>query len=108
MRLLALMQGAAQAAQDHGAAESGPDLQYMLTHHLLDGPYLEFVILGIDITVPLPHFDPIAVGSLDDAGTLHQAVDAEDRDVREVDDRRRVDAADDGTCAAYHGTQQRK
>ncbi len=59
-----MLQGAAQAAQDHGAAESGPDLQYMLTHHLLDGPYLEFVILGIDITVPLPHFDPIHLGPL--------------------------------------------
>ena len=65
MRLLATLQGAAQAAQDYGGeAESGPDLQYMLTHHLLDGPYLEFVILGIDITVPLPHFDPIHLGPL--------------------------------------------
>lgn len=60
-----MFQGAAQAAQDYGAgAESGPDLQYMLTHHLLDGPYLEVVILGIEWIIPLPHFDPIHLGPL--------------------------------------------
>ncbi|MEM7418049.1 MAG: F0F1 ATP synthase subunit A [Gemmatimonadota bacterium] len=64
MKLLAMLQGAAQAAQDHGAEQSGPDLQGMLTHHLLDGPYLEFVILGIEWIIPLPHFDPIHLGPL--------------------------------------------
>lgn len=64
MKLLAMLQGAAQAAQDYGAEESGPDLQGMLTHHLLDGPYLEFVILGFELIIPLPHFDPIHLGPL--------------------------------------------
>ena len=69
-----MLQGAAQAAQDYGAeAESGPDLQYMLTHHLLDGPYLEVVILGFEWILPLPHFEPIHLGpfTIDMSVTKH-------------------------------------
>src|SRR5258705_5971633 len=42
----------------------------------------------------LPHLDLVALRSFDDAGALHDPVHAEDRDVREVDDRHREDAAD--------------
>ena len=62
--LLAMLQGAAQAAQEHGAADSGPDLQGMLMHHLLDGSELEFQVLGVGPVIHLPHFDPIHIGPL--------------------------------------------
>jgi len=61
MSLLAMMQGGAQAAQDHGAAESGPDLQGMLMHHLLDGSELEFQILGRGPVIHLPQWEPVHV-----------------------------------------------
>lgn len=56
-----MMQGGAQAAQDHGAADSGPDLQGMLMHHLLDGSELEFQILGRGPVIQLPHWEPVHV-----------------------------------------------
>ena len=60
-----MLQGGAQAAQEHGAAaESGPDLQGMLMHHLLDGSELEFQILGRGPVIHLPHCDPIHIGPL--------------------------------------------
>lgn len=59
-----MLQGAAQAAQEHGAAESGPDLQGMLMHHLLDGAELEFQVLGVGPVIHLPHFDPVHIGPL--------------------------------------------
>lgn len=64
MKLLAMLQGAAQAAQDHGSAESGPDLQGMLMHHLLDGNELEFQVLGMGPVIHLPQFDPVHIGPL--------------------------------------------
>ena len=61
-----MMQGGAQAAQEHGAeaAEGGPDLQGMLTHHLLDGSELEVVTPWFAWHYELPHFDPIHIGSM--------------------------------------------
>ena len=59
-----MLQGAAQAAQEHGAADSGPDLQGMLMHHLLDGAELEFQVLGVGPVIHLPHFDPVHIGPL--------------------------------------------
>ena len=65
MKLLATLQGAAHAAQEHGVgAESGPDLQGMLMHHLLDGAELEFQLLGFGPVIHLPHFAPIHIGPL--------------------------------------------
>jgi F-type H+-transporting ATPase subunit a len=65
MKLLAALQGAAHAAQEHGVgAESGPDLQGMLMHHLLDGAELEFQLLGFGPVIHLPHFAPIHIGPL--------------------------------------------
>ncbi len=64
MKLLAMLQGAAQAAQDHGSTESGPDLQGMLMHHLLDGNELEFQVLGMGPVIHLPQFDPVHIGPL--------------------------------------------
>ena len=68
-----MLQGAAQAAQEHGAAESGPDLQGMLMHHLLDGAELEFQVLGVGPVIHLPHFDPVHIGpmTLDLSPTKH-------------------------------------
>ena len=74
MKLLATLQGAAHAAQEHGvSAESGPDLQGMLMHHLLDGAELEFQLLGFGPVIHLPHFDPIHIGllTLDLSPTKH-------------------------------------
>jgi len=74
MKLLATLQGAAHAAQEHGVgAESGPDLQGMLMHHLLDGAELEFQLLGFGPVIHLPHFDPIHIGllTLDLSPTKH-------------------------------------
>ena len=59
-----MLQGAAHAAQEHGAADSGPDLQGMLMHHLLDGAELEFQVLGVGPVIHLPHFDPVHIGPL--------------------------------------------
>ncbi len=59
-----MLQGGAQAAQEHGAAESGPDLQGMLMHHLLDGSEIEFQILGMGPVIHLPHWEPIHLGPL--------------------------------------------
>ena len=61
-----MIQGGAQGAQEHGAAaaESGPDLQGMLTHHLLDGSELEAVTPWFSWHYELPHFDPIHIGSM--------------------------------------------
>lgn len=59
-----MLQGAAQAAQEDGAADSGPDLQGMLMHHLLDGAELEFQVLGVGPVIHLPHFDPVHIGPL--------------------------------------------
>ncbi|MBT8487640.1 MAG: F0F1 ATP synthase subunit A [Gemmatimonadetes bacterium] len=66
MSLLAMMQGGAQGAQEYGAAEAGgqPDLQGMLTHHLLDGNELEVVTPFFSWHYELPHFDPIHLGPL--------------------------------------------
>jgi F-type H+-transporting ATPase subunit a len=65
MKFMAVLQGAAHAAQEHGGgAENGPDLQYMLMHHLLDGAELEFQLLGFGPVIHLPHFDPIHIGPL--------------------------------------------
>lgn len=59
-----MLQGGAQAAQDHGAADSGPDLPGMLMHHLLDGSEIEFEVLGRGFVWHLPHWDPIHIGPL--------------------------------------------
>jgi len=64
MKLLAMMQGGGAAAQEHGAAESAPDLQGMLTHHLLDGNELEVVTPWFSWHLELPHFDPVHIGPL--------------------------------------------
>jgi F-type H+-transporting ATPase subunit a len=64
MRLLAMLQGGAQAVQEHGAAESGPDLQGMLMHHLLDGSEIEFQILGKGPVIHLPQWAPVHIGPL--------------------------------------------
>jgi F-type H+-transporting ATPase subunit a len=64
MRLLAMLQGGAHAAQEHGGAESGPDLQGMLMHHLLDGSEIEFQILGMGPVIHLPQWEPIHLGPL--------------------------------------------
>lgn len=59
-----MLQGGAQAAQDQGAADSGPDLPGMLMHHLLDGSEIEFEVLGRGFVWHLPHWDPIHIGPL--------------------------------------------
>ena len=64
MKLLAMMQGGGAAAQEPGAAESAPDLQGMLTHHLLDGNELEVVTPWFSWHLELPHFDPVHIGPL--------------------------------------------
>lgn len=64
MSLLALMQGGAAAAQEHGSGGESPDLQGMLTHHLLDGSEIEFVTPFFEFVIPLPHWDPIHLGPL--------------------------------------------
>lgn len=53
-----------QGGQDHGAADSGPDLPGMLMHHLLDGAEIEFEVLGRGFVWHLPHWDPIHIGPL--------------------------------------------
>ncbi len=63
MSLLGMLQGGAQAAQDHGG-ESAPDLQGMLMHHLLDGNEIEFQLLGRGPVIHLPQWDPIHIGPL--------------------------------------------
>jgi len=55
-----MLQGGAQAAQ----ADGQPDLQGMLTHHLLDGAEIEFEILGKGFVWHLPHWDPVHIGPL--------------------------------------------
>jgi F-type H+-transporting ATPase subunit a len=66
MRLLAMLQGGAQAAQDHGAVDSGPDLKGMLRHHLLDGNAIEVEVLGRGFVWDLSQYqmDPIHLGPL--------------------------------------------
>lgn len=59
-----MLQGAAQAAQDYGAAEEGPDLQYMLMHHLLDQKEIELQVLGFGPVIHLPEFDPVQIGPI--------------------------------------------
>jgi F-type H+-transporting ATPase subunit a len=60
-----MLQGGAQAAQEHGGgAESGPDLQGMLTHHLLDGNAVEITTPWFAWHLELPHFDPVHLGPL--------------------------------------------
>jgi F-type H+-transporting ATPase subunit a len=59
-----MLQGGAHAAQEHGGAESGPDLQGMLMHHLLDGSEIEFQILGMGPVIHLPQWEPIHLGPL--------------------------------------------
>lgn len=73
MSLLALMQGGAAAAQEHGGGGENPDLQGMLTHHLLDGSEIEFVTPFFELVIPLPHWDPIHLGplTLDFSPTKH-------------------------------------
>lgn len=73
MSLLALMQGGAAAAQEHGGGGESPDLQGMLTHHLLDGSEIEFVTPFFEFVIPLPHWDPIHLGplTLDFSPTKH-------------------------------------
>lgn len=65
MSLLVSMQGGASAAQEQGTgAESGPDLQGMLTHHLLDSGEIEFVTPLFDFAIHLPQWAPIHLGAL--------------------------------------------
>jgi F-type H+-transporting ATPase subunit a len=64
MKLLAMMQGGGAAAQEHATTESAPDLQGMLTHHLLDGNELEVVTPWFSWHLELPHFDPVHIGPL--------------------------------------------
>lgn len=70
-----MIQGGAQAAQEHGAtgAGSGPDLQGMLTHHLLDGNEIEFVTPFFEWVIHLPQWDPVHLGpiTLDLSPTKH-------------------------------------
>jgi len=64
MALTTMIQGAAAAAQEHGGQESTPDLQGMLTHHLLDGSEIELELLGRGFVWHLPHFEPLHLGPL--------------------------------------------
>jgi len=68
-----MLQGGGQAAQGQGGAESGPDLQGMLMHHLLDGSEIEFQILGRGPVIHLPQWDPVHIGpiTLDLSPTKH-------------------------------------
>ena len=61
-----MLQGGAAAAQEHGGggADSAPDLQGMLTHHLLDGNEIEVQLLGFGRTFHLPQWDPVHLGPL--------------------------------------------
>ena len=61
-----MMQGGAQGAQEYGGAEAGeqPDLQGMLTHHLLDADYWDAVTPFGELKIYLPHFDPVQLGPL--------------------------------------------
>lgn len=52
--------GSAQAQE----AESAPDLQGMLMHHLLDGNEIEFEILGRGFVWHLPSWEPLHLGGL--------------------------------------------
>lgn len=61
-----MMQGGAQGAQDYGATEASdaPDLQGMLTHHLLDADYWDAVTPFFSVKIQLPHFEPLHLGPL--------------------------------------------
>ena len=69
IRAMVLQGGGAPAA----AAGEGPDLQGMLMHHLLDGPEIEFMVLGRGFTWHLPQWEPVHLGplTLDFSPTKH-------------------------------------
>lgn len=56
MSLIAMIQGGAAAAQEHGATGGAPDLKGMLTHHLLDASEIELRLLGHGWTLDLSRF----------------------------------------------------
>lgn len=68
--MMMLQGGGAPAA---GAAGEGPDLQGMLMHHLLDGPEIEFMVLGRGFVWHLPQWEPVHLGplTLDFSPTKH-------------------------------------
>jgi len=68
--MMMLQGGGAPAA---GAASEGPDLQGMLMHHLLDGPEIEFMVLGRGFVWHLPQWEPVHLGplTLDFSPTKH-------------------------------------
>jgi F-type H+-transporting ATPase subunit a len=57
-----MAQGAGAAASS--AAGEGPDLTGMLMHHLLDGPEIEFTILGRGFVWHLPQWEPVHVAGM--------------------------------------------
>ncbi len=60
-----MMQGGAQGVQESGGADGGqPDLQGMLTHHLLDADYWDAVTPFGELKIYFPHFDPVQLGPL--------------------------------------------
>ncbi len=59
--MMMLQGGGAPAA---GTAGEGPDLQGMLMHHLLDGPEIEFMVLGRGFVWHLPQWEPVHLGPL--------------------------------------------
>jgi F-type H+-transporting ATPase subunit a len=61
MSMLAQGGGGAAAPQ---AAGNGPDLQGMLMHHLLDGPEIEFTILGRGFVWHLPQWEPVHIAGM--------------------------------------------
>jgi F-type H+-transporting ATPase subunit a len=60
-RVMASLQGGGSAAAGAGGE---PDLTGMLMHHLLDGPEIEFTILGRGFVWHLPQWDPIQIAGL--------------------------------------------
>jgi F-type H+-transporting ATPase subunit a len=61
MSMLAHGGGGAAAPQ---AAGNGPDLLGMLMHHLLDGPEIEFTILGRGFVWHLPQWEPVHIAGM--------------------------------------------
>ena len=65
MILAALRRLQGSQAAEHAPAEGGsPDLQGMLTHHLLDGSEIEVEVLGRGFVWHLPQWEPIHIGGL--------------------------------------------
>jgi len=57
-----MVQGGGAAASS--SAGEGPDLTGMLMHHLLDGPEIEFTILGRGFVWHLPQWEPVHIAGM--------------------------------------------